>query len=61
MSMLGEALLGQGRFAEAEPLIVGGYEGMNALKAQIPPAGATPPARSRPTRLPALRGVGPSR
>jgi serine/threonine protein kinase/tetratricopeptide (TPR) repeat protein len=35
-SLLGEALLGQGRFAEAEPLIVSGFEGMNRLEATIP-------------------------
>jgi eukaryotic-like serine/threonine-protein kinase len=35
-SLLGEALLGQGRYAEAEPLIVAGYEGMKAREARIP-------------------------
>jgi eukaryotic-like serine/threonine-protein kinase len=38
-SMLGGALLGQGRYAEAEPLIVPGYEGMNARQAKIQAAG----------------------
>ena len=35
MSLLGAALLGQGRYAEAEPLIVAGYEGMKAREARI--------------------------
>jgi tetratricopeptide (TPR) repeat protein len=35
-SMLGGALLGQRRFAEAEPLIVGGYEHMHERIASIP-------------------------
>ena len=36
MSQLGGALLGQGRYAQAEPLIVGGYEGLKAREAKIP-------------------------
>jgi tetratricopeptide (TPR) repeat protein len=36
MSLLGGALLGQGRYAEAEPLVVQGYEGMRAREAKIP-------------------------
>ena len=39
MSLLGSALMGQGRYAEAEPLIVGGYEGMKARESKIPPQG----------------------
>ncbi|HWE37864.1 MAG TPA: tetratricopeptide repeat protein [Isosphaeraceae bacterium] len=39
MSQLGGALLGQGRHAEAEPLIVEGYEGLKARAATIPPRG----------------------
>ena len=39
MSQLGGALLGQGRYAEAEPLVIDGYEGMKARAARIPPAG----------------------
>ena len=35
MSLLGQALLGQGRQAEAEPMIVGGYEGMKGRESQI--------------------------
>jgi eukaryotic-like serine/threonine-protein kinase len=36
MSRLGEAVLGQGRHAEAEPLIVHGYQGLQARQANIP-------------------------
>ena len=36
-AMLGGSLLGQKKFAEAEPLIVSGYEGMKAREAKIPP------------------------
>jgi serine/threonine protein kinase len=35
-SLLGGALLGQGRYAEAEPLVLQGYEGMKARAAKIP-------------------------
>jgi tetratricopeptide (TPR) repeat protein len=35
MSLLGGALLGLGRHAEAEPLVVSGYEGTKAREAQI--------------------------
>jgi tetratricopeptide (TPR) repeat protein/tRNA A-37 threonylcarbamoyl transferase component Bud32 len=41
MSLLGGALAGQRRYAEAEPLIVGGYEGLKARAAKIP--GGAPP------------------
>jgi serine/threonine protein kinase/tetratricopeptide (TPR) repeat protein len=36
MSQLGAALSGQAKFAEAEPLLVQGYEGLKAREAQIP-------------------------
>jgi hypothetical protein len=36
MSLLGGALLGQGRYDEAEPLITHGYEGMEVRAAKIP-------------------------
>jgi tetratricopeptide (TPR) repeat protein len=42
MSQLGGALLGQGRYAEAQPLIVRGYEGLKSREAKIPP-----PAKAR--------------
>ncbi|MGP0068029.1 MAG: tetratricopeptide repeat protein [Isosphaeraceae bacterium] len=35
-SELGGSLLGVGRFAEAEPLIVGGYEGLEERRSRIP-------------------------
>ena len=38
-SLLGGSLLGQKKYAEAEPLIVSGYEGMKAREAKIPPPG----------------------
>lgn len=36
-SSLGDCLLGQAKYAEAEPLIVAGYEGMKTREAKIPP------------------------
>jgi hypothetical protein len=39
MSLLGAALMGQGRYAEAEPLVMPGYEGLNAREAKIPAEG----------------------
>jgi len=39
-SLLGEALLGQKRFAEAEPLLLDGYRGMKQREAKIPAAAA---------------------
>ncbi len=36
LSQLGGSLLGQGRYVDAEPLIVQGYEGMKAREAKIP-------------------------
>jgi eukaryotic-like serine/threonine-protein kinase len=38
-SLLGGALSGQEKYAEAEPLLVQGYEGMKRREAQIPPQG----------------------
>jgi hypothetical protein len=38
-SMLGGALLGQKQYAEAEPLLLAGYEGMKRLEKSIPPGG----------------------
>ena len=35
MSLRGGSLLIEGRYAEAEPLVVGGYEGMKAREARI--------------------------
>jgi tetratricopeptide (TPR) repeat protein len=53
MSLLGGSLLGQGRYAEAEPLIVGGYQGLRARGAQIPP-GNRPDLREAGERVVAL-------
>ena len=38
-SMLGESLLGQKKYEDAEPLILSGFEGMKAREAKIPPPG----------------------
>ncbi len=38
-SMLGASSLGQKKFAEAEPLLLAGYQGMKAREARIPAAG----------------------
>ena len=38
-SMLGGALLGQKKYAEAEPLLLAGYEGLKQREESIPPAG----------------------
>ncbi|HKB42683.1 MAG TPA: tetratricopeptide repeat protein, partial [Gemmataceae bacterium] len=38
-SMLGGALLGQKQYADAEPLLLAGYEGMKQLEKSIPPGG----------------------
>jgi hypothetical protein len=38
-SMLGDALLGQKKYADAEPLLLKGYQGMKQRQKIIPPAG----------------------
>jgi len=52
-SLLGGALLSQRRYAEAEPLLLSGYEGVKQRKATIPPQAATrlPEALERLVRL----------
>ena len=45
-SMLGGALLGQKKYAEAEPLLLKGYHGMKERETSIPSIGREPPARS---------------
>ena len=40
-SMLGGALLGQKKYADAEPLLLAGYEGMKQREKTIPPQGDT--------------------
>jgi hypothetical protein len=39
--MLGGALLGQKKYAEAEPLLLAGYSGMKQREARIPAVGKT--------------------
>jgi tetratricopeptide (TPR) repeat protein len=53
MSLLGGALQGQRRYAEAEPLIVQGYEGLKAREGTIPPLARPrlPEAAERVVRL----------
>jgi tetratricopeptide (TPR) repeat protein len=41
MSMLGAALLGQKKYADAEPLLLKGYEGIKQRQKTIPPPGLT--------------------
>ncbi len=41
--MLGGCLLGQKKYAEAEPLLVAGYEGSMQREDQIPPRRQTAP------------------
>lgn len=41
MSLLDGALLGQKKYAEAEPLLLKGYEGMKAREKTIPPQAST--------------------
>jgi hypothetical protein len=54
-SLLGGALLGQKKYAEAEPLLVHGYEGLKAREARIP----APERRSSPRPTgPPLRCLG---
>ena len=38
-SLLGGALLGQKKYADAEPLLLAGYEGMKQREKTIPPQG----------------------
>jgi tetratricopeptide (TPR) repeat protein len=45
-AMLGGALLGQKKLAEAEPLLLAGYRGMKEREAQIPPPGAIRPTEA---------------
>jgi hypothetical protein len=53
VSMLGGALLGQKKYAEAEPLLLQGYEGMKKRESQIPLSGSTrlPEAAERLVQL----------
>jgi hypothetical protein len=51
MSLLGGALLGQGKYAEAEPLVIEGYEGIKARAARIPAPSRTPRLSEAAERL----------
>ena len=61
MSLLGGALLGQGRYAEAEPLIVPGYEGMKERESRITVPDQVPPPRGGRAGGPPVRGMGQAR
>src|SRR5262249_39182248 len=50
-SMMGGALLGQQKYAEAEPLLLSGYEGMKQREAKVRYAGAEPRLREALQRL----------
>ena len=45
-SMLGGCLLGQKKYAEAEPLLLSGYEGLKQREDKIPPAGSIRPQQA---------------
>ena len=58
MSLLGAALAGQKKYAEAEPLLIGGYEGLKAREARIPAPARGRLRRRRGADRPVLRGLG---
>ena len=60
-SLLGDSLLGQKKYAEAEPLLLSGYEGLKAREARIPGAEQDPADRGRRAGRAALRGLGQAR
>jgi tetratricopeptide (TPR) repeat protein len=60
-SMLGGALMGQRKYAEAEPLLVQGYEGMKQRAAKIPPQGRTRPAEAMERLVRLYEGWGKSK
>ena len=53
-SLLGGAQLGQKKYADAEPLLLAGYDGMKQREKTIPPQGKHPPPRSPRPPHPAL-------
>jgi serine/threonine protein kinase len=55
-SLLGSALLGQGKYAEAEPLLIAGYEGLEKLSPAISVDANPPEAGQRLLRLYAAWG-----
>ena len=50
-SLLGASLLGQGKFAEAEPLLIAGYEGLKKLSPAISVDANLPQAGERIVQL----------
>jgi tetratricopeptide (TPR) repeat protein len=60
-SMLGGSLLGQKHYADAEPLLLSGYEGMKQREGKIPPRGQGAPQGSSSTPRPTLRSHKPPR
>jgi hypothetical protein len=60
MSQLGAALAGLNRYADAEPMLVGGYEGLKAREASIPASSRRQVATAAARIVPLLRGVGPA-
>ena len=50
-SMLGASLLGQGKYAEAETLLISGYEGLDKLSPAISVEANLPEAGQRLVRL----------
>ena len=61
MSLLGAALAGQEKYAEAKPLLTGGYEGLKARAGEDPGSGPEVPGRRGGADHPPVRGVGPGR
>ena len=55
-SLLGASLLGQGRYADAEPLLIAGYEGLRKLSPAISVEANLPEAGLRLVRLYSARG-----
>ena len=58
MSLLGRALLYQQKCAEAEPLVVAGYEGLEAREAKIPAVSKADASQCGGAGGASLRGVG---
>ena len=58
MSQLGAALAGQKKYAEAEPLLIDGYDGMKAREAKIPAPAKKDLAAAAARIVTLLRGVG---
>ena len=59
-SLLGASLLGQKKYAEAEPLLVAGYSGLKQREAKIPEQVLVPPYQVLPgTAGATLRSDGP--